>query len=88
MIQPIFDCVNKSPETQIILLRNLSTFAKFARAEEIPTQLLPVLENALTSHNPDILVSHVYMPAGRQKDKHIDRQADRKKGKQTNKVIN
>ena len=56
-LEHVFHQVDKSPQTQVILLRNLSTFAKFAPPDEILRLLVPLLENALESHNPEILVS-------------------------------
>ncbi|OQV16287.1 SCY1-like protein 2 [Hypsibius exemplaris] len=58
-VDPIFDWPNKSPETQVILLRNLSTFAKFAHPLQVPTHLVHILENALTSTHPDVLEAGV-----------------------------
>lgn len=56
-VEHIFQEADKSLQTQVILLRNLSTFAKFAPPDEIQQLLVPILENALQSHNPEILVS-------------------------------
>ena len=56
-VEPILELPEKSIETQVILLRTLPTFAKFAHPLVIAGQLLPILENALTSTCPEVLVS-------------------------------
>ncbi|XP_055351598.1 LOW QUALITY PROTEIN: SCY1-like protein 2 [Paramacrobiotus metropolitanus] len=58
-VQYIFDCPDKPIETQIILLRNLSSFAKLATPEEVRSELIPVLDGALQSVNSDVLEAGV-----------------------------